>query len=137
MSLKGLHHWLSNCLLEKMQFGFEFKRRVILGSFGNVVTKKLHPQHSVHDERQKNLHFFVLQSSKLSIWADYSNIHDFLCVFTRFKSFLLLWLLHIVAELKGHSLVELKFVLIFDCECLHNGLAQIVLRRIICILKLR
>lgn len=136
MSFKGLHHWLCNCLLEKMQFGFELKRRVILGSFGNEVAKKLHPQHSVHDERQKNLNFFVLQSSELPVGADDSNVHDFLCVFARFESFLLLGLFHVVAELEGNSLVELKFVLIFDCKCLHNGLAQIVLGCIIRILKL-
>lgn len=118
MSLEGLNDWISDCLFEQINPGFDLHLGVVISPPGYGMRVQFHPQHSVHNQWQKYPHLLILESTELSIDCSCEpNVHVFLYVFAvEFAALFLLLLLDVVAIFQSFSLGQLKVVLELNGE---------------------
>lgn len=98
MTLEGLNNRISDCFFEQVNPSPDLHLSVVISPPGYGMRVELHPQHAMHDQRQKYPHLLILKPPELTIdCCCESDVHVFLNVLAvEFTAFLFLLLLDVV-----------------------------------------
>jgi hypothetical protein len=113
MPLEGLDNRLGDGFPQQPHPCHYFQIRIVVNSFRDGMSKQLHPDHPINQQRNKDTALLVFHPSKFAAFVDQTEVKYLLCLFLGLESFLFLLLLDVVAKRYRSALGKLHIVLKF------------------------
>ena len=113
MPLEGLYDRLGDGFPQQPHPRLNFQIRIVVNFFRDGMSKELHPDHPIHQQRNKDTALLIFHPSELAAFVDQAEVEYLLCLLLGLESFLFLLLLDVVAKRYRSALGKLHIVLKF------------------------